>query len=212
MKVGLAIGAVLVALLAGSLTGGVLTATGEEPPAPAPQVRLDDDESPGGNPAARAFVTAKKTWTACVAKAAPDRDSEGGRFAPRAGVRHQAPPARLHGQARRQARPSAPRGPRSAGLGGWTRSAYGGASGSRHRRPAARLGVSADAAPLGSSHHSPARPRPASPRASMIRTPATDFGLRPPCARRGPCRASRSCCRARPAGRTSGRPRVPSSG
>ena len=37
-------------------------------------------------------------------------------------------------------------------------------------------------------------------------------GLRPRCGRRCPCCASRSCCRATPAGRTCGRPRAPSSG
>ena len=55
-KVGLAVGAVMVALLAGSLTGGVLTATGEETPAQVAQARAEDDEAPGGNPAARAVV------------------------------------------------------------------------------------------------------------------------------------------------------------
>lgn len=83
MKAGLAVAAVMVALLVGAMTGGVLTATGDEPPAGVAQSRTaDEDASPQGNPAARAFVAAKKAWTACVAKAAPARDAEDGRFDP----------------------------------------------------------------------------------------------------------------------------------
>lgn len=75
---GLAVGA---ALLAGGVTGGSLTATGGE--ARVTQVRaVDDHASPEGNPAAREFVSRKKTWTACVKEAAPARDREDGRFDP----------------------------------------------------------------------------------------------------------------------------------
>ena len=83
MKILLAVGAVMVTLLAGALTGGVLTATGEEPPAQAgvAEVATPDDEHAHGNPAARAFVAAKKEWTACVAEAAPSGD-RAGRFDP----------------------------------------------------------------------------------------------------------------------------------
>lgn len=80
-KVGLAVGAAAAALLLGAVTGGALTATGGEPRVT--QVRAaDEDASPEGNPAAREFVSAKKAWTACVKKAAPAQDSEGGRLDP----------------------------------------------------------------------------------------------------------------------------------
>jgi len=89
MKVLLAVGAVMVALLAGALTGGVLTASGEESPArtsvaevAAPDEDEASEERADGNPAARAFVAAKKQWTACVAKAAPAHDRADGRFDP----------------------------------------------------------------------------------------------------------------------------------
>jgi len=89
MKVLLAVGAVMVALLAGALTGGVLTASGEEPPARTgvAQVAAPDEDEPAedraeGNPAARAFVAAKKEWTACVSEAAPARGQAAGRFDP----------------------------------------------------------------------------------------------------------------------------------
>jgi len=92
MKVLLAVGAVMGALLAGALTGGVLTATGQESPEQvgaaearpdkAKDKTKDSQKSTHGNPAARAFVAAKKEWTACVAEAAPSRDRGDGRFDP----------------------------------------------------------------------------------------------------------------------------------
>lgn len=88
MKVLLAVGAVMVALLAGTLTGGMMSATGEEPPARTgvAQVAAEMDKSSKersqGNPAARDFVAAKKEWTACVAEAAPAHDVADGRFDP----------------------------------------------------------------------------------------------------------------------------------
>lgn len=85
----MAVGAVMVALLVGALTGGVLMATGQEPPEQIGVARVaapDEDESSEdraqGNPAARAFVAAKKEWTACVAQAAPAHDEADGRFDP----------------------------------------------------------------------------------------------------------------------------------
>lgn len=75
---GLAVGA---ALLAGGVMGGSLTATGGE--ARVTQLRaVDDDASREGNPAAREFVSRKKTWTACVKEAAPARGRGDGRFDP----------------------------------------------------------------------------------------------------------------------------------
>lgn len=83
MKVVLAVGAVMVALLAGAMTGGVLTAAGQESPARTTEFRAANvGTSFEGNPAAKQFVAAKKRWTACVAKAAPARDAEAGRFDP----------------------------------------------------------------------------------------------------------------------------------
>lgn len=72
MKPLLAATAILVMLVVAAVQGGVLSATGEEPRARDSQVRVaatDDDASAAGNPAARAFVAAKKEWTACVAEA-----------------------------------------------------------------------------------------------------------------------------------------------
>ena len=83
MKVLLAVGAVLVALLTAGVSGQMLTATGEAPAARVSQVNVaDDDLPPVGNPA-RKFVLAKKEWTACVAEAAPAHEGPG-RFDPEA--------------------------------------------------------------------------------------------------------------------------------
>lgn len=90
MKVLLAVGAVMGALLAGALTGGVLTATGQESPErvgaaearPDKAKDKDSQKTTHGNPAARAFVAAKQEWTACVAEAAPSRDRGDSRFDP----------------------------------------------------------------------------------------------------------------------------------
>lgn len=84
MKVLLTVGAVLVALLAAGVSGQVLSASGTDPSARVGQVRAaaDEKDAPPGNPAARAFVAAKKSWTACVAKAAPAHDPGSGRFDP----------------------------------------------------------------------------------------------------------------------------------
>lgn len=68
----LAATAILVMLVVAAVQGGVLSATGEGPRARDSNVRVaatDDDAAPAGNPAARAFVAAKKEWTACVAEA-----------------------------------------------------------------------------------------------------------------------------------------------
>ncbi|HET8971252.1 MAG TPA: hypothetical protein VFN19_09350 [Candidatus Nanopelagicales bacterium] len=83
MRVLLAVCAVLVALVAAGTSGELLTATGESPTARASQARATDHDPPRGNPAAREFVAAKKTWTACVAEAAPAHDGPG-RFDPEA--------------------------------------------------------------------------------------------------------------------------------
>ncbi|MEJ7794278.1 MAG: hypothetical protein WKF50_01905 [Nocardioides sp.] len=117
MKVLLVVGAVMVALLAGALTGGVLTATGQEPPARTgvAQVASPDKDEPAeeraeGNPAARAFVAAKKEWTVCVTEAAPAREQACGTkphphdFAGKHGEKH-GPPAWAGGPERRTAEP-----------------------------------------------------------------------------------------------------------